>query len=76
MASNGPAHLKPESKPRQVVTVREGALFLCPGGLAHSPRRGEGIWGLVVERKRKPDENEELAWFCASIATRRFWREP
>jgi 3-hydroxyanthranilate 3,4-dioxygenase len=57
-------HFKPENERRQIVKVREGELFLCPGGLAHSPRRGEGTWGLVIERKRKPDENEEFAWFC------------
>jgi 3-hydroxyanthranilate 3,4-dioxygenase len=57
-------HLKSESERRQIVKVREGELFLCPGGLAHSPRRGEGTWGLVIERKRKPDEHEEFAWFC------------
>lgn len=57
-------HLKPESGRRQVVKVREGEMFLCPGGLAHSPRRGEGTWGLVVERKREPHEDEAFVWFC------------
>jgi 3-hydroxyanthranilate 3,4-dioxygenase len=57
-------HLKPERAPRQVVRIREGEIFLCPGGLAHSPRRGEGTWGLVVERKRAQDEAEAFAWFC------------
>jgi 3-hydroxyanthranilate 3,4-dioxygenase len=57
-------HLKSEDQPRQVVRIGEGEIFLCPGGLAHSPRRGEGTWGLVIERKRKQDENEEFAWFC------------
>ncbi|MBI4526921.1 MAG: hypothetical protein HY695_24255 [Deltaproteobacteria bacterium] len=23
-----------------------------------------GTWGLVIERKRKPEENEEFIWFC------------
>ncbi len=59
-------HLKPEDERRQVVMVREGEIFLCPGGLAHSPRRGEGTWGLVIERRRKPDENEAFVWFCES----------
>ena len=45
-------HVKPEGERRQVVKIREGEMFLCPGGLAHSPRRGEGTWGLVIERKR------------------------
>jgi 3-hydroxyanthranilate 3,4-dioxygenase len=57
-------HLKPERERRQIVRIREGEIFLCPGGLAHSPRRGEGTWGLVIERKRKPKETEEFIWFC------------
>src|SRR5437588_3522229 len=57
-------HLKPEDGRRQVVTIREGEIFLCPAGLAHSPRRSAGTWGLVIERKRKPTEQEEFLWFC------------
>jgi 3-hydroxyanthranilate 3,4-dioxygenase len=57
-------HLKPENQPREVVNIREGEIFLCPGGLAHSPRRGEGTWGLAIERKRKADETESFLWFC------------
>lgn len=57
-------HLKPEGKTRDVVHIREGEIFLCPGGLPHSPRRPENTWGLVIERKRRPDENEEFVWFC------------
>jgi 3-hydroxyanthranilate 3,4-dioxygenase len=59
-------HLKPDGQRRQVVAVREGEMFLCPGGLAHSPRRAQQTWGLVIERRRKPDEMEEFAWFCES----------
>ena len=57
-------HVKPEGERRQVVKIREGEMFLCPGGVAHSPRRGEGTWGLVIERKRKPEETEQFLWFC------------
>ena len=57
-------HLKPENERRQVVKIHEGEIFLCPGGLPHSPRRGEGTWGLVIERKRKADEDESFLWFC------------
>ena len=57
-------HLKPDNERRQAVKIREGEIFLCPGGLAHSPRRGEGTWGLVIERKRASSENEEFVWFC------------
>lgn len=57
-------HLKPENEPRQIVEIREGDVFLCPGGLPHSPRRGADTWGLVIERKRHATENENFVWFC------------
>jgi 3-hydroxyanthranilate 3,4-dioxygenase len=57
-------YLKPPSGRRQVVKIREGEIFLCPGGLAHSPRRGADTWGLVIERKRGSEEKEEFVWFC------------
>jgi 3-hydroxyanthranilate 3,4-dioxygenase len=28
-------HVKPEGERRQVVKIREGEMFLCPGGVAH-----------------------------------------
>jgi 3-hydroxyanthranilate 3,4-dioxygenase len=57
-------HLKPEEKPREIVKIKEGEIFVCPGGMPHSPRRFENTWGLVIERKRRPGEKEEFAWFC------------
>ena len=58
-------HLKPEGEERrQVVKIKEGEIFVCPGGLPHSPRRFENTWGLVIERKRLPGEKEEFGWFC------------
>jgi 3-hydroxyanthranilate 3,4-dioxygenase len=56
--------LKPEGKRRQTVQIKEGEIFVCPGGLPHSPRRFENTWGLVIERKRRQEETEEFAWFC------------
>ena len=57
-------HLKAPGERRQVVEIKEGEIFVCPGGLAHSPRRFGTTWGLVIERKRRPGEKEEFAWFC------------
>jgi 3-hydroxyanthranilate 3,4-dioxygenase len=57
-------HLKAPGERRQIVKIKEGEIFVCPGGLAHSPRRFENTWGLVIERKRRPEEQEEFAWFC------------
>ena len=50
-------------KPRD-VTVREGEVMLCRAGTPHCPIRPPDTWGLVIERKRRPDELDRLAWFC------------
>src|SRR5713226_453335 len=57
-------HLKPEGKKREVVKIGTGEIFVCPAGVPHSPRRPENTWGLVIERKRTPDEKEDFVWFC------------
>jgi len=49
---------------RQAAKVREGEVLLCPAGTPHCPVRPPGTWGLVIERKRRPDELDRLAWFC------------
>jgi 3-hydroxyanthranilate 3,4-dioxygenase len=46
------------------VRVREGEVFLCRAGTPHCPVRPADTWGLVIERKRRPDELDALAWFC------------
>jgi 3-hydroxyanthranilate 3,4-dioxygenase len=56
--------LKPEGERRQSVRIKEGEIFVLPGGMPHSPRRFENTWGLVIERKRRQEEKEEFAWFC------------
>jgi 3-hydroxyanthranilate 3,4-dioxygenase len=63
-------HLKPEGERRQIVKIREGEIFVCPGGLPHSPRRFAETWGLVIERKRHEEEKEEFVWFCENCDAR------
>ena len=46
------------------VPVRQGEAMLVRAGTPHCPIRPAGTWGLVVERKRRPDELDRLAWFC------------
>jgi 3-hydroxyanthranilate 3,4-dioxygenase len=46
------------------VKVREGEAMLCRAGTPHCPIRPADTWGLVIERKRRPDERDGLAWFC------------
>ena len=49
---------------RREASVREGEVMLCRAGTPHCPVRPAGTWGLVIERKRRPDELDRLAWFC------------
>ncbi len=49
---------------RQAARIREGEVLLCPAGTPHCPVRPPDTWGLVIERKRRADELDRLAWFC------------
>jgi 3-hydroxyanthranilate 3,4-dioxygenase len=44
--------------------VGAGDVMLVPGGVAHSPRRPAGSWGVVIERERRPDEIDQIVWYC------------
>ena len=46
------------------VRVREGEAMLVRAGTPHCPIRPAATWGVVVERKRRSDELDALAWFC------------
>ena len=48
------------------VTIAEGEIFLLPARVPHSPQRGEGTVGLVVERKRLEGELDGFHWYCES----------
>ncbi len=46
------------------VDIKEGDIFLLPAKVPHNPRRFANSIGLVMERKRRPDEKDGLLWFC------------
>jgi len=46
------------------IPIKEGEIFLLPPRTPHSPRRGANTVGLVIERRRKEEENDGLLWFC------------
>jgi 3-hydroxyanthranilate 3,4-dioxygenase len=46
------------------VPIKEGEIFLLPPRIPHSPNRPANTVGLVIERKRKQDEDDGLLWFC------------
>jgi 3-hydroxyanthranilate 3,4-dioxygenase len=49
---------------QQMTLVKAGEMLLLPGNIPHSPRRKEGSWTLVVERKRQPHELDRFIWPC------------
>jgi 3-hydroxyanthranilate 3,4-dioxygenase len=50
-------------KPKD-IPIRQGEIFLLPGKVPHSPQRPAGTVGLVIERKRLPQELDGLMWLC------------
>jgi 3-hydroxyanthranilate 3,4-dioxygenase len=46
------------------VPIRAGEIYLLPGNVPHSPQRMPNSVGLVVERKRLPEEKDGLQWYC------------
>jgi 3-hydroxyanthranilate 3,4-dioxygenase len=46
------------------VPIRAGEIFLLPAHLPHSPQRFANTVGLVIERVRRPEEQDGFLWFC------------
>lgn len=46
------------------IPIRAGEIFLLPPRVPHSPQRMPDSVGLVIERRRLPDELDGLMWFC------------
>ena len=54
----------------RTVDIKEGDMWLLPGKVPHSPQRPAGTVGLVIERYRKPDEQDGFLWFCEACGTK------
>ncbi len=52
------------------VPIREGEIFLLPSNVPHSPQRFADTVGLVIERKRRQEENDGLMWYCDECNTK------
>jgi 3-hydroxyanthranilate 3,4-dioxygenase len=52
------------------MPIREGELFLLPPEIPHSPQRPAGTVGIVVERRRGPDELDGFSWYCEKCGNR------
>jgi 3-hydroxyanthranilate 3,4-dioxygenase len=46
------------------IPIRAGEVFYLPSRVPHSPQRMAGGVGLVIERKRLPQELDGLQWYC------------
>ena len=52
------------------ISIREGDIYLLPGGMPHSPQRPANTVGLVVERKRSEDELDGFQWYCEKCGSK------
>ena len=48
------------------IDIREGDILLLPPHVPHSPQRRANTVGLVIERRRRPGEQDGLEWYCES----------
>ncbi len=46
------------------IPINAGEVFYVPPKVPHSPQRMAGSIGLVIERKRQPNEHDGLLWYC------------
>jgi 3-hydroxyanthranilate 3,4-dioxygenase len=49
---------------RELAVLKAGDILLLPKLVPHSPRRADGSWTYVVERKRAPEELDRFIWPC------------
>lgn len=52
------------------VPIRAGEMFLLPPEVPHSPQRPAETVGIVVERRRAPDELDGFSWYCENCGNR------
>jgi 3-hydroxyanthranilate 3,4-dioxygenase len=52
------------------IPIKEGEIFLLPPRVPHSPQRPANTVGLVMERYRKPGEQDGFLWFCENCGNK------
>lgn len=53
-----------EDGKQKIYDIKEGEIFYVPPKTPHSPRRPANTVGLVIERKRTPEELDGFQWYC------------
>jgi len=53
-----------QDRGRVDIPIHAGEILLLPAHIPHSPRRAANSVGLVVERKRRPEEQDGFLWYC------------
>jgi 3-hydroxyanthranilate 3,4-dioxygenase len=51
------------------IPIRQGEVLLLPANVPHSPQRQADTVGMVVERRRRPEEVDHLRWYCEGCQT-------
>ncbi len=51
------------------IAINEGDIFLLPPQTPHSPQRGPGTVGLVIEKVRETEEDGFL-WYCENCGNK------
>ncbi len=46
------------------IPMQAGDILLLPAHVPHSPQREAHSVGLVIERQRRPDEQDGFLWYC------------
>lgn len=52
------------------VPIRQGQMLMLPSGVPHSPQRYADTVGMVIERHRRPDEQDGFMWFCENCGNK------
>ena len=55
--------VREDGKPRD-IPIRQGEIFVLPGGIPHSPQRPANTVGLVIEQARAAQADDHLRWYC------------
>jgi 3-hydroxyanthranilate 3,4-dioxygenase len=51
------------------IPIRAGEILLLPAHVPHSPQRFANTVGLVVERRRRTEEQDGFLWYCDNCHT-------